>query len=70
MTPPPVAVSVQTITAEQLNILVERKARYKISNEEWGKTLEKLYGTNTAKALTLAQADNLINYLDNQRAPF
>lgn len=67
---PPAAASVQTITAEQLNILVERKAHYKISNEEWGKTLGKLYGANTAKALTLAQADNLINYLDNQRAPF
>jgi hypothetical protein len=67
---PPAAASVQTITAEQLNILVERKAHYKISNEEWGKTLGKLYGTNTAMALTLVQADNLINYLDNQRAPF
>ena len=58
------------LTLEQLNKLIERKAHYKISNEEWGKTLGKLYGVNTAKGLTLDQADNLLNYFDNQRTPF
>ena len=55
---------------EQLNKLIERKAHYKISNEEWGKTLGKLYGVNTAKSLTPDQANNLLNYLETQRTPF
>ena len=67
--PPPTS-EVQYLTLEQLNKLIERKAHYKISNEEWGKTLGKLYGVNTAKSLTPDQANNLLNYLETQRTPF
>ena len=67
--PPPTS-EIQYLTLEQLNKLIERKAHYKISNEEWGKTLGKLYGVNTAKSLTPDQAENLLNYLETQRTPF
>jgi hypothetical protein len=69
---PPALVSevVSGITEAQLATLKEKKIYYKMSNEEWGKTLLKLYNVNTARDLTEAQADNFIQHLDTQRVPF
>jgi hypothetical protein len=58
------------ITADQLEKLKEFKAHYRISNEEWSKTLLKFYNVNTARAMTSAQADHYTNYLSTQRTPF
>lgn len=58
------------ITVEQLDKLVELKAHYRITNEEWSKTLLKFYNVNTARALNAAQAEKHIDYLTNQRTPF
>jgi hypothetical protein len=60
----------QPINTKQLDELKRLKDFYKIGNEEWGKTILKLYNVKTAKALTEDQASNFINYLQNQRAPF
>lgn len=58
------------VTVEQLQTLKSLKDYYKITNEDWGKTLEKFYGVKTAKVLDQEQADKFIEYLKNQRVPF
>lgn len=60
----------EPITKEQLDKLVELKAYFRMDNEEWGKTLQKMYGVTTARNLTQEQAEHYINYLGTQRAPF
>lgn len=60
----------QGISPAKLDELKQLKGYYKMSNEEWGKTLRKFYNVTTAKALTGEQADQFINYLKTQRVPF
>lgn len=58
------------IAKEQLDVLVDLKAGYKIEKQEWDATLMKFYNVATAKALTYDQAEHFTNYLKTQRVPF
>lgn len=57
-------------TEVQLNRLKELKTHYKIGNPEWGQTLQKFYGKDTARQITPDQADHFIQFLESKHLPF